>query len=223
MILRQFSVAKIVCEKKKVRAGLVWQNVWAVVHIKGHFFGGTVPDLWCYNLNFPSTKSSRLLRACTDWLNDWYFWPDELTDRLTIWAAAAGGKSPFSSPQTRHEVRNNIEVSHPLFFTNAEACSKMYALCRDTHITGGLSLLWHNQQSTLWPPTKVKAVIIDMTVTWASNLTVQSHFSMSQTASIHFICLSPRLRGVLLNNLLWPFCLHHVKHFLSFVCPTGLQ
>ena len=52
----------------------------------------------------------------------------------------------------------------------------MYHLETHTHTHThhwGLSLLWHNQQSTLWPPTKVKAVIIKITVIWASDLTLQ--------------------------------------------------
>lgn len=180
------SVTKEVRERKKVRAGrtqTLCDKMYGLSFLKWAVFGSRMPDLWSYISNFPSTKSRlNMVSEPLHWLiEQLMFGPDE----VTLWAAAASRKRPFfvSADQTfsQKPYRNKSPTRTPT-----------YALCRHRQ---GLSLLWHYQQSTSWPPTKVKAVITDRTLSWAFKLTVQSH-SPCQPAS-----LQPRWRGVVPNDL----------------------
>ena len=129
---------------------------------RGQFFCGVEPD--CRDL-----KCWRFLRPCTEWLITWH------VDLRSVWAAAAGKTRPFYL----HTRQRNSTESHP----PTQGCTHH----AEKDATGDSPY----QRSTLWPLSKVKAVIIDITVIGAFDLTFFQTMALSaETArSITSVCL----------------------------------
>lgn len=188
----------------------VWQNKWAVKTFNGHFlrwYGAkSLILLFSFSKYRRQIEAGSQAAAPTDDMNNILTW---WTDWLTVWAAAGGTKSPFFSSANQTWSQKQCRSKPPTLF---HTCTLMYASHTLTHTHHqGLSLLWHKQQSTLWPPAQVTAVIIDITVIWGSDLTVHSHF-----VCVHHVCLSsgwmsevwPELLLLILSSFLL-----HIQYF----------
>lgn len=115
------------------------------------------------------------------WLINWLPCCPDLTDGLTVWAAAAHRKKKKKTPQTRHEVRNNTEVCHTQRYAHTAAPALTWDLLAEHLVTsswGKSSNYWHYCHWSLQP--------------YSSQPFLQTRALSAVTAHVYHICLSPR-------------------------------